>query len=135
MKLVIDTNLFVSGIFWGGNPYKLLKYWINDKFELIVTTEILDEYYRVINEISYKDKQLANEWLIFISKNIKIIKNVINLRICRDEHDNKFINCAISGNADYLITGDKDLLDLAEVNNIRIMKVKHFLDIIVQNGR
>ena len=54
MKVIIDTNVFMSGIFWSGVPAKILQAWENKQIELILSTEILEEYIRVGNILSRK---------------------------------------------------------------------------------
>lgn len=131
MNVIIDTNLFISGIFWKGLPSQLLTAWVSNKFKLIVSQEIIEEYSRVLKEIgSEKGARLADEWLLFIAKHSTIVKNTFNLKICRDKHDNKFINCALSGKVDYLITGDKDLLELNGSLGLEIVTAKQFIDIL-----
>ncbi len=131
MKVIIDTNIFISGIFWKGLPSQLLTAWISNEYKLIVTQEIIEEYSRVLREVgSEKGSNLADEWLLFIAKYSTIVKNTFDLKICRDKHDNKFINCALSGKVDYLITGDKDLLELNKTLGLKIVTAKQFMDII-----
>lgn len=128
MKVVIDTNTFVSGIFWGGYPGKALQLWRNKKFRLVVNEPILREYIRVIGEIAHeKDSILGNEWLRFILENALIIKHPETLKICRDPNDDMFINCAVYSKSQYIVSGDKDLLVLKEVEGISIVKSREFL--------
>lgn len=131
MKVVIDTNIFVSGIFWSGTPHDLLKLWIAGTFQIIFTQETLNECFRVLKEIGKnKDSSLADEWILFIAKKCLIVEKSCNYKICRDKDDDQFINCAISGKADFIISGDKDLTDLVEVRGINIIKPKQFYDMI-----
>lgn len=133
MIVVIDTNIFVSGIFWSGTPYELLKLWVANKFQVVFTPETLNECFKVLKEIGKdKDPTLAGEWILFISKNSQLVDKVSNLVLCRDKDDDKFINCAISGKAEFIISGDKDLTDLKEVNGVKIIKPKQFYDMIMK---
>jgi predicted nucleic acid-binding protein len=78
MKVVIDTNTFVSGIFWGGYPYKVLLLWRAQRFKLVANESILREYNRVINEIAQeKDSLLGNAWLQYILET----PSLLNIRI------------------------------------------------------
>ena len=74
-KLVIDTNILISGIFWGGKPFKLLELWMSRKVEVYITPEILEEYLEVILRVS-GDQKLANKWEAAIVKNSKITSNL-----------------------------------------------------------
>jgi putative PIN family toxin of toxin-antitoxin system len=128
MKAVIDTNTFVTGIFWGGYPGKVLQLWRDKRFMLVVNDSILSEYIRVIDEIaSGKDPALAKEWLRYILENAIVIKHPDGLKLCRDPHDDMFINCAVYSKSRFIVSGDKDLLILKEVEGIPIVKSKDFL--------
>ena len=52
MRVVVDTNVLISGIFFKGPPHEILEAWINENFDFVVTTEILDEYWRVAEELA-----------------------------------------------------------------------------------
>ena len=54
MRIALDTNVLVSGIFWGGAPLKILDLWISGSLDIVITPEIFDEYARVINDLSQK---------------------------------------------------------------------------------
>ena len=129
MRIVIDTNVLVSGIFWSGNPHKILKLWVEEKFHLLVSNVILKEYARVINELSQEQNQptLGDKWITFITQNALVIEAPKVFHECRDPDDNKFIDCAIAGQASFLISGDKDLLDIKIVSGISIISSKNFL--------
>jgi putative PIN family toxin of toxin-antitoxin system len=132
MKIIVDANVFVSSYFWGGNPQMLLERVIAGLDELYISREILDEikdvlgrpkFHADINEIElYMDsiKEIAN--IIVVQEDIKIES--------RDKDDNKYIECAVSGNVDYIISGDIHLLEIKQYRNIKIMKVKEYLDIV-----
>ncbi len=131
MNIVIDTNVFISGIFWGGIPGKILDSWINDSFNLAVSPEIINEYERVLTEITNGTKpELVAHWLLLIAQNAHIVEIKKQFDLCRDPDDNKFIDAAISFAADYIITGDNDLLDLENVMNVQIIRPRNFIDLL-----
>ncbi len=67
MQVVLDTNVLISGIFWGGSPMDLLELWAKEKIEVVVSPLILDEYERVLNEMERKRPSgLTDEWQGFI---------------------------------------------------------------------
>ena len=136
MKVVIDTNIFISGIFWGGAPFKILELWKNKKIELVSTDEILKEYFDVIERLVIpENKKLAIKWKNYIKKNITIITNKSNHKISRDKDDDKFIQCALSGKIKYLVSGDNDLIVLKRYKTVNILKVKDFLEDIIGNKK
>jgi len=132
MKVVIDTNIFISGIFWKGAPRKLIDFFVEGKFEVFATTEIIQEYFRIIDEIGVKRApHLIDIWKSIISHKIIIIENLTSLALCRDHDDDKFINCALSCKVDYLISGDKDLIDdFTTIEGVKVTTVSKFLDLI-----
>jgi putative PIN family toxin of toxin-antitoxin system len=127
-RVVIDTNLFVSS-FWGGKPKKLIDLFIKGKIQLLISPQILEEISRVLKEILGDDSEI-NYFIKLISLNsIEIIPNVTLQVIKEDPSDNKFLECAVVGKADYIISGDKHLLDLRKYQGIPIIKVDEFLKI------
>ena len=114
MRAVLDTNVFVSGIFFGGVPGKILNAWTEGRFEIYATPNILDEYARVLIEYGGKKAEsLQNYWMAAIIEHAHhVLDPTTYPSVCRDPHDDKFFYCAVSVKADYLVTGDKDLLSL-----------------------
>lgn len=92
MKAVIDTNVVISGVFFGGYPQKILDAAVKEKFTSYATLPIIDEYEKVINEIIFRRKGQLNKNILEPFLNvIKIIFPESHIEICRDDDDNKFI--------------------------------------------
>lgn len=128
MKIVLDTNVLVSGIFWTGVPATVLSHWINDRFELLLTDEIFDEYIRTLFRISKgKNDDLVNKWLILFAENSTFVTVKKRFNLSPDPDDNKFIECAVSGNADFIVSGDSHLLDLKSILNTEVITPSVFL--------
>jgi uncharacterized protein len=128
MKVVLDTNIIFSGIFFGGLPGKILDLWITDSVQLVGSEPILTEYIRIIQEFAAKNKFTAmDEWVILLSENIELISVDSNIEISRDKDDDKFINCAKSAGIKYIVSGDGDLLVLKKVHDIEILTAREFL--------
>ena len=129
MRVCLDTNVLISGIFWKGIPGKILDLWIEDRFDLIGTLSILGEYQRILKRLGQAvDERLAQKWIeVLIEKMIIIIPAPSVKRWSRDIHDDKFVEGSLAGKADYLVTGDKDLLDLKIDFPFQIVKAKKFL--------
>jgi putative PIN family toxin of toxin-antitoxin system len=131
VRVVLDTNILVSGIFWGGIPNKILESWVSEKFELLLSEDILKEYERVLFKISKgKKDQLVNHWLLFIAENSLIVNVKKRFKLSIDPDDDKFIECAVAGNAKYIVSGDSHLLDLKNVMNIEILLASDFVNIL-----
>ncbi|MBN1983864.1 MAG: putative toxin-antitoxin system toxin component, PIN family [Chitinivibrionales bacterium] len=128
MRIVLDTNVLVSGIFWKGIPYRILESWIKDEFQLLITEEILQEYQKILTRISKgKNIELINNWAMLIVENSIVIHVKHKFKLSIDPDDNKFIDCAVAGNARYIVSGDYHLLDIKTVMNIEIIKPQIFL--------
>jgi putative PIN family toxin of toxin-antitoxin system len=128
VKIVLDTNVIVSGIFWTGIPFKILDYWIQNRFELLITEDILKEYERTLIKISKgKNDQLVNHWLILIAENSYVIRIKKRFRLSADPDDDKFLECAVTGKASYIISGDAHLLNVGMVMNIPIVTPSEFM--------
>jgi putative PIN family toxin of toxin-antitoxin system len=131
MKIVLDANIFVSSFFWGGKPRKIFDRVVGNVDELYVTEEILAE----IADVIYRPKFLSEKSeKDFHMKNIKKIgRKVTPQKLTgkgsRDKTDNKYIECGIAGNVDYIISGDIHLLELKQYENIRIVTVREYLEI------
>lgn len=129
-KVVIDVNIFISAFGWGGKPLRVVELLEKGKIRNCISEEILNElcialtYYK----LGFPKKLQANilEFVIAYS-DIYEIENHLN--IASDPKDNKFIECALSSNARFLITGDKGLLSLKRFNGIEIITAKEFLKI------
>ena len=111
MKIVIDTNVLISGVFFGGFPRKILSAVVSQKITACATTEIINEYEEIVQEmINRKQGHINKSILSPLIKVMEIIEPVIHVEICRDPDDNKFLECAKDSHALYIVSGDKDLL-------------------------
>ena len=131
MKIVLDANIFISALFWGGNPKKVLERAINKTDELYISKEILEEIEDVIGRPKFHAEKEKIEYII---KSIEDISEKITSKIkikkgSRDIKDNKYIECAMTADADYIISGDIHLLELKQYKKIKIVTAKEYLDI------
>jgi len=129
MKVVIDTNIFVSS-FFGGNPRKIIDLWKQEKITLCLSKAILDGYIDVLYRIGLKNESELEELLSLFSRgfNILFIIKTPKLQIIKnDPDDDKFIECAKALKADAVITGDREVLAVKEYAGIRILTPQQFL--------
>jgi len=129
MKVVLDTNIFVSS-FFGGNPRAIIGLWKDGKITLYLSKEILDEYISVLQRIGLKNEEGIEELLALFAKGFHILftTKTIKIRVVdKDPNDDKFIECAIALKAEIIITGDKALRELEEYKGIKIVKPQQFL--------
>lgn len=132
MRVVVDTNIFVSS-FFGGKPKEIIDLWKKGRITLCLSSEILDEYIEFLQRLGLKNEKELEELLSFLSKGIHILftKKTPELHLIRDDPgDDKFVECAVELNADYIILGDKALQALEEYMGIRILMARRFLESI-----
>ena len=127
MKIVIDTNVVASAIFFGGKPKELLELLVSHSLEAFASTEIITEYHETIEELCnrYPDKP-ENLPLSIIIGAMKLIEPSSTINICRDPDDDKFIECAVEAKCLYIVSGDKDLLSLERYGKVQIVTVSEF---------
>ena len=132
MKIVIDSNVFISSIFWGGHPREVFERVINGFDELYITDEILTEIASVMSgsKFNVNSTEIEDYVKIIEKYSKKIESKTIPKPISRDKKDDKLLQCGLDGNVDYIVTGDKDLLVLIEYETIKIIKPKDYLEII-----
>ena len=101
MKVVLDTNIFVSGVFFGGPPYKILEAWRDGKIQLLLSPAILEEYQRVMRELAVQFPEIEVEALIdfMIVHSEIILPPSLPPVIQADLSDDKFLECAVAGEA------------------------------------
>ena len=129
MRIVLDTNVFLSGIFFTGPPYQILKAWRDGKLQLLVSPPILEEYRRIGVELAlqFRDVDLRPFLdLLTIQAEIVLAPSLPPV-IHDDPSDDKFLEAAVAGRASCIISGDKHLLTLFEFREIQILKPKDFV--------
>jgi hypothetical protein len=129
MKVVIDTNVFVSS-FFGGNPKRIIDPWKNGQIVLCLSKDILDEYIDVLQRVGLKDENEIEELLSLFAKgfNILFTTKTPKIRAVKDDpYDDKFIECAVALKAEVLITGDKALKRMGEYMGMKILTPQQFL--------
>jgi putative PIN family toxin of toxin-antitoxin system len=136
LKVVLDANVWVSALLWGGKPAEVIKAAEHGKARLLVSEEIVREISRVLNYPKlrkvYEAEGLAHEELI--EAVLKIVKFVTVTRrvkvVVGHPADDKFIQCALEAKADYIVSGDKHLLGVGVYRKIPMVSVNEFLKIL-----
>jgi len=131
MRVVIDTNIFVSS-FFGGKPRKIIDLWKEGKITLCLSKDILNEYVEVLHRIGLQDEVELEELLSLFTKSFNILFTTKTPRIKvvkGDPDDDKFIECAVALRAEVIITGDKTIEVIGEYMNIKILTPQQFLKI------
>lgn len=132
LAVVFDTNIFVSAIFWQkGNPHRLLELAIAQKIKAFTSVEILGELLRVLRRDFPGQEETVLDFLSLILKHFKIVEAKAKLDVVKnDPEDNKIVECAEAAGADYIVTGDKHLLDLKGYKGIKIITAAELVGIL-----
>ena len=134
MKVILDTNVFISGVYFGGYPYRILEAWNNNRFILIVSRDILDEYGRIGSMLSEQFPLINFEPMLrFVMANAVIVKaGKLHQPVCDDPDDDKFFACALSAGCKTIISGDKHLLKVSGFQEISVLKPREFAERYLQ---
>ena len=129
MRIVIDTNVLISGVFFGGLPRKILSSVVNRETTACATTEIINEYEEIVQEmIERKSGHIDKIILAPLIKAMEIIEPISHVEVCRDPDDDKFLECAKDSHALFIVSGDKDLLVIGKYEDIQIVTAKDFCE-------
>ena len=128
MKIVLDSNIIVSGILWKGKPGKIVEKWLSGQFTLILSEQLLAEYIEIIARLS-KSLDLAESWQTVFVREATFIEVTEMEQISRDPDDDIVLALAVKGSADLIVSGDRDLLDLTDFP-IPIVTAATFLRIV-----
>ena len=130
-KVVLDTNLLISALIFGGKPeqvYSLvLERQIMGVTSSILVAELTEILTKKFNFELIRIRQLER----IIKKHFKIVNPRQILDILNDKDDNRVLEAAVEGRCNYIVTGDKELLELKKYKSIKIISSKDFLDILL----
>lgn len=140
MRVVLDTNVVVSGTFWTGASFQVLKLVDRGRAVMIITLPIIREYDEIIHS-----EEILDKTTIVQQANIKIVQKLLSTAVLvqplerisivkNDPDDDKFIEAAVEGKADYIISQDHHLLDLKDFRGIKIVSPEEFLRLMKDNN-
>jgi uncharacterized protein len=130
-RVVIDTNVFVSAMLFGGLPGRLVSLWQRNEIVFLISSDVLKEYLRVL---AYPRFQLTGDEIkslieVEVMPFVEPVRVRTKLRIIdKDPSDNKFLELAVDGKADIIVSSDKHLLELGAHGGIEIVPVAGFLE-------
>ena len=132
IRLVLDTNTLISAIGWrDSKPRKILQACLSRKYVLVESTELLKEFLSVISrpKFSFIAEEQKAELLARLISHCEIVEPKERLSIIKeDPADNKVLECALEGRAQYIITGDQHLLTLKHFGRTTILTASNFLE-------
>lgn len=130
MKIILDTNVFISGVFFTGPPYQILKAWHDGKVKLVISQEIIEEYQRVGETLAqqFPGIDVGPILELLMAKAELIAAPGLPQPVCDDPDDDKFLACALASKAKLIVSGDKQLLRVSGYRNTVIVSPRKFLD-------
>lgn len=142
IKVVFDTNIIVSGLIANtGAPYETIELWRRDNVVLLISDAIIDEVSDVLTRPFFRDQRhITKSDIDRIKHALKTDATIVSpnsrLKVVgNDPDDNRIIECALDGGADYIISGDHHLLELKRFAGIQIVTAKEFLTIFKTENR
>lgn len=133
LTVVIDSNVWVSALLVPGNPRLLINRFENGSFTIIYPRGLIDELQAVLLKPRLATRIRSNDLenlLQLIEQSGFLIEPESIPSVSRDPKDDIFLACAVASHADFLVTGDKDLLCIGEYHGTRIVTPKEFLEIL-----
>jgi len=123
-KVVLDTNILVSALLFRGELSEIVDLWKKGRIIPVLSRETFEEFKAVLEypkfSLTWREiKVIIEEEVLPYFEVIEIADNI--RAICRDADDDKFIACAVSASAHFIVTGDKDLLDMGKYKSVRII--------------
>jgi uncharacterized protein len=129
LKAVFDTNIFVSALaIPGGQAERAIDLVIDARVNLLISKDIIHEVLGVLAQKFSKSSEQLSRTALFLSELGKLIVAREKLAVLDNEPDNRILECAVTGHADVIVTGDKAMLDLKNFSGIRILSLRRFLD-------
>ena len=125
MRLVIDSNVWISALVFGGMPRQVLELCVRNGHRIVLSPELITEVRRILHT-KFPNFEIDFEALLAaLALNIEIVQlGSIEVHASRDTDDDKVIETAVVGQAEYIVSGDKDLLDPMRYKGIQIVKPK-----------
>ena len=130
MKIVLDTNVFMSGVFFHGAPYEILDAWRHNRIRLILSPDILSEYRRVVAQLIKSFPGVNPEPFIeLLLVKAKIVESpALPEQVCTDKADDMFLSCALASKTKIVVSGDKALLKTSGYQGVIVLSPRDFIN-------
>ena len=130
MKVVVDTNVFISGVFFTGPPHQILNAWRRGSVQIVVAPEILTEYHDTGTElIAHFPEVELGPWLELLAvKSTLVEASPLEEQVCTDPDDDKFLACALAGRVSIIVSGDKALLRASGYKRLKVLTPRSFVN-------
>ena len=129
MKVVLDTNVFISGVLFTGPPFQILEAWRDGKVRLVISPEVFEEYERVAGLLSERYSVDLGPMLDLVVANSELVMGAaLEEQVCEDPDDDKFLACALGSRSRVVVSGDRHLLKVSGYKGIRVMRPREFME-------
>jgi len=130
VRIILDTNVFVSGVFFSGPPYQILKAWRDGILNLVISEEIFEEYQRVGEVLGEQYPMVALQPILDL---VRVRAQIYPVKclpesIADDPDDDKFLACALACKNKMIVSGDKHSLKVIGFREIKIIRPREFVD-------
>ena len=134
VNLVLDTNVFISAVFFSGLPYRILDAWRKGRVRLFVSRAILAEYHETGVSLAKEFKGVdVAPWIALLEAHATLVEpESLPGQVCADPDDDMFIACALAARAHIICSGDKALLKTSGYHGIEVLKPREFADRYLQ---
>lgn len=128
LRVVLDTNVLLVSISDRSRLHWIFQKLLKGEYMICVTTDILAEYAEIIEKHMGTEASESTMGVLENLPNIILTTNYFRFHLLKDEDDNKFVDCAISANADFIVSHDKDfrILEKVEFPKVRVIDTKSF---------
>jgi len=128
MKVVFDTNIFISAfVFKGGSADKAIQRILDSKDTLIISKPIIEETLRILAEKFERNIEELSRTAVFLSELAVTVEPNACLTVLSDEPDNRILECALEGDAEAIVTGDKAMLKLGKYETVKIISLRSYI--------
>jgi uncharacterized protein len=132
LKIVLDTSSIISAFGWKGSERVILDMILDDRFIILMSNDLLEELSAVLSRDKFNFMTDKIELLTSLGACAETVDVKVRLDVIKDDpKDNMVLECAVSGNADYIISGDSHLLRLRNYGSIKISSARDFLDEVI----
>jgi putative PIN family toxin of toxin-antitoxin system len=129
MRVVFDTNIFVSAlVFPGGRAEAAIHRILDGRDELLLSPAILDEVLRVLAEKFAREGEELSRVAVLLGDMAEVVRPKRSIHVLADGPDNRILECAVAGRADTIVTGDKAMLALGAYQGVLIVSLAAYLE-------
>lgn len=128
MRVVFDTNIYVSALAIPGSQAEQALFRILEGADtLLISKAILDELLSVLAVKFSRDAESLSQVAVIVTEMAEAVKSQDRVKVFKDDPDNRVLECAEAGHADYIVTGDKEMLRLKQYRGVRLISLRDYL--------